>query len=248
MYVATADLRYLSRFDVNRGLPPPFSRRGGLGDISPAQRQMPAPTPYRELSSAPIKLVRQERDSGLAGLEGFFSTSKKWRKRWAAMQPDIAILNWWGYKWTREDEKFIRQIEFEVAKERAKRSGISRLAQDVAIPAMLTVMTAGAATPFVVGMAAAGGAANALVVRKAEKQMVEGAEKAFAINEDIIKTEHEVEDIQKEIAEMTKQMGVPKAAVNKAVQNAANQQEQQKKALTTLLLGGSALALTAMAA
>ena len=264
MYVGTADLRYLSRFDVNRGLPPPYSQPGGLGDIKPETFKVPI-VPYRELSSAPLSLIRRQARmqrrqppmatptyrqslSGLGDLEGFFSTSKKWRRRYAAVMADVGILKWWGYKFTPEDEKHIRMVAYKAAKEKAERSGLSRVMQDVAIPAALTVMSAGTLTPVAVGMAAGAGVLNAAYVRKAENQMLDAADKAFVINEDIIQTEYEVKEIQKEIADLQKKSGVPKEVINKGVQDAANKQAAEKKALTGLLLGGGALAVAAMAA
>lgn len=261
MYVGTADLRYLSRFNVNRG----------LGDIKPETFETPV-VPYRELSSAPLDLIERQQEAriallerdvaqarrihtpphphavGLAGLEGFFSTSKKWSKRHALMMRDVKVLQWWGYQFTREDEAYIRAVEFKVAKERAKRSGMDRLVKDVALPVMLTIATAGAATPLAISLAAGSTAVGAIATRKLEKEAIKTAEKGFVINEEVIATEHELEDIQKEIAEMQKQSGIPKPVINKGIQDAANKQAAQKKTLTTILLAGATLGVAAMAA
>ena len=248
----TADLRYLSRFDVNRGLPAPFTRRGGLGDLEPGQRHTPKPVPYRELSSAPLRLA-QEQDrivKGLAGLgdPGFFSTSKKWRRRWAMVEPDIMWLDFTGYEYRPKDINFIRNVQLEVAKERAERSGISRLAQDVAIPAVLTIASAGALTPLSVGMAVGSGVVNAVMVDKYTNKAIENAEKQVAIENDITTTKGEIDKIQKEIAEYQRQSGKSKAEINKAIQIEANKQEGQKKGLAAVLTVGGLLALTTMAA
>ena len=235
MYVGTADLRYLARYNVNRG----------LSGFERAIFETPR-VPYRELSSAPVSLVGQE--AGLGELQGFFRSRKKWRKRNAAMMRDVAVLEWWGYEFTRDDEKYIRDMNFRAAKERAKKSGLSRAMTGFVLPAFLTIITAGAATPLALAMAAGSAAVGYRATEKARDKALSAAGKSFAINEEIIATEFEVKDIQKEIAELQRKSGIPKPVINKVIQDAANKQQQEKKALSALLMGGGAAAVAAMAA
>jgi phosphopantetheinyl transferase (holo-ACP synthase) len=237
MYVGTADLRYLARYNVNRGL-----------DGLPAALFKVPRVPYRELSSAPVALVGQERAAGLGELHGFLTTRKKWRKRNAAMMRDVAILEWWGYEFTRDDEKFIREMNFRAMKERAKKSGLSRTMTGFVLPAALTIMTAGAATPLALAMAAGSAAVGYVATEKARDKALSYAGKSFAIKEEIIATEFEIQDIQKDIAEIQRKSGIPKPVINKVIQDAANKQQQEKKALSVLLMGGGAAAVAAMAA
>lgn len=237
MYVGTADLRYLARYNVNRGL-------RGL----PPETFMVPRVPYRELSSAPVALVGQERSAGLGELQGFFRARRKWRKRNALMMRDVAILEWWGYEFTREDDAYIRTINFKAMKERAKKSGLSRTMRGFVLPAMMTIATAGAATPLAIAMAAGGAGIGFVATERARDKALRAAGKSFAINEEIISTEFEIKDIQKDIAELQRQSGVPKPVINKVIQDAANKQQQEKKALSVLLMGGGAAAVAAMAA
>lgn len=220
-----------------------------LGDI-PSGYFEKVRMPYRELSSAPLRLVAQERRQyglGSLGDPGFFSTSKKWRRRQAMMMGDVNILKWWGYKFSPEEQIFINNVNFKAAKESAERSGLNKLVRDVALPAAISIASAGALTPLAVGIAAGTATVNAVMVDKATNKAIDSAEKGLAIQNDIIRTEGELEKVQAEIIELQRQSGASQAVVNKVIQDKANQQQQQKKGLATILTVGSALAIAAMA-
>jgi hypothetical protein len=238
VYARVPDLRYLSRFNVNRGLRPPFSVRGGLGDFDPAYFRSPN-VPYHTLMSAPLYL------NGLEGLEGFFSSDNKHRKRYAVALRDWKVRQWMGDTFSTEDKLYMQRLQYEAEKEAAEGTGLSKVMNTVVIPAAMSLMTAGALTPLAIGMAAASAGVTAVTAHKAEKQAGKYADESFRIQQDITRTEGQVEDIQREIAEMQRQSGVPKPVINKAIEDAANQQEQQKKTLSLLALAGGALALFA---